>query len=447
MAGLLLAAASCPHPALAGKLYLMGGGYSDTNTDLFVNGLRRATGIDTATTPNLNSTANCSPDWATTRCPRIAVVTSASADTATGVDAFQNDLLTSSGAVSKRGYYNLFQTHGFSPRHVNVHIDNFSTAAFSGNALGNANIAAIQQADVVFFSGGDQAKIARAWFRNDGTDTPLAAALRARWNGGAGTVVVAGDSAGNHFMNSTMHGVGISYGYLYFGANLPSPTSVPNFATFGDTRDGTNALRYFDNGGTMRGIGFLPTTVLSDTHFDARSGRLGRLAAAMKSLNIRQGLGVDENTGVLVDTSANTARVFGDGTLTVIDNTNATNVTASTYKVNNLRVSLLTRGDSYNISTRTVTSSKTPISTRFYSGFYDSPDIFGPFETSKSLTRVVDQTASFNVGRAPRPSYSSGPGYPSSAGTLSIRFTRDASTRGFFSGGRYTVSGVKVDFE
>ena len=94
-----------------------------------------------------------------------------------------------------------------------------------------------------------------------------------------------------------------------------------------------------------------------------------------------------------------------------------------------------------------MTSSKTLISTRFYSGFYDSVDIFGPFETSKSLTRVVDQTSSFNVGRAPRPSYSSGPGYPSSAGTLSIRFTRDASTRGFFSGGRYTVSGVKVDFE
>jgi len=224
-------------------------------------------------------------------------------------------------------------------------------------------------------------------------------------------------------------------------------SSVPNFASFGDTRDGTSALRYFDNGGTMRGLGFLPTTLLSDTHFDARSGRLGRLAAAMKALNIRQGLGVDENTGVLVDTSANTARVFGGGTLTVIDSTSATNVTASSYKVNNLRVSLLTSGDSYNTSTRAATSSKSLISSRFYSGNHDSANIFAAFETSKTLTRVVDQADSFNLGSAPKPSYSCGPSYPSSAGTLTLRFTRDASTRGYFSAGRYTVEKVKVDFQ
>jgi hypothetical protein len=152
----------------------------------------------------------------------------------------------------------------------------------------------------------------------------VAAALRSRWNGGAGSVVMAGDSAGNHIMNATMHGVGISYGYLYFNADLPNPTPIASFATFGDTRDGTSALRYFDNGGTMKGLGFLPTTLLSDTHFDARSGRLGRLAAAMQDLGIKQGLGVDENTGVLVDTSASTAKVFGGGTLTVVDANAAT---------------------------------------------------------------------------------------------------------------------------
>jgi cyanophycinase len=429
-------------PAFAGKLYLMGGGYSDTNTDLFVNGLRKATGIDASFTPNINSVTNCGTDWATTRCPRILVVTSASASSAVGVDAFQNDLLNTNGSVSKRGYYNLFQTHGFAPKHLNLHIDNFTTAANSA-----ANVSLVQQADVVFFSGGDQAKIARSLFKDNGTDSPVAAALRTRWNGGAGSVVVAGDSAGNHILNSTMHGVGISYGYLYFGADLPNPTPIASFATFGDTRDGTNALRYFDNGGTMKGLGFLPTTLLSDTHFDARSGRLGRLAAAMRDLNIRQGLGVDENTGVLVDTATNTAQVFGGGTLTVIDSNSATVQAGTTYKVTNLRVSLLTSGDRWNTSTRTLTSSKAAISSRYYSGRYDSRDIFAAYETSKSLTRVVDQTDSVNLGSAPKPNYSSGPKYPSTAGTLRVRFTRDASTRGFFSGGRYSVDKVKVDFE
>ncbi|RVT87936.1 cyanophycinase [Inhella crocodyli] len=438
----LTASLATAFPAHAGKLFLSGGGYSDTNTDLFVNGLRKATGIDSATTPNLNSVSNCSTDWATTRCPRILVVTSASASSAVGVDAFQNDLLNTNGTVSKRGYYNLFQTHGFSPKHLNLHIDNYSSAAYS-----SANVALVNQADVVFFTGGDQAKIARSLFKDDGSDTPVAAALRARWNGGAGSVVVAGDSAGNHVLNATMHGVGISYGYLHFNANLPSPTPIASFATFGDTREGTAALRYYDNGGTMKGLGFLPTTLLSDTHFDARSGRLGRLAAAMQHLGIKQGLGVDENTGVLVDTTANTARVYGGGTLTVVDANAATRVTASSYKVSNLRVSLLSSGDSYNTSTRAVSSSKALIGTRYYSGYYDSADVFGPFETSKSLTRVVDQSSAYNVGSAPRPTYSSGPQYPTSAPTLKVRFTRDASSKGYYSAGKYTVEKVKVDFE
>jgi cyanophycinase len=437
---LMLAAGLLNQTAHAGKLYLMGGGYSDTNTDLFVNGLRKATGRDASFTPNINSTANCGTDWATTSCPRIVVITAASANAATGVDAFLNDL--GSGSSLKRGYYNLFQTHGFSPKHVNTHIDNYATGSYS-----SANVALINQADVVFFSGGDQAKIARSLFKDDGSDTPVAAAIRTRWNGGAGSLVLAGDSAGNHFMNATMHGVGISYGYLYFGADLPSPTPIASYATFGDTRDGTAALRYYDNGGTMKGLGALPTTLLSDTHFDSRSGRLGRLAAAMRDLNIKLGLGVDENTGVLVDTATNTAKVFGGGTLIVVDSNAATVQAATTFKVTNLRVSLLTAGDTFNTSTRTVTSTKSLISTRYYSGYYDSANIFGALETSKSLTRVVDQSGSYNLGSAPRPVYSSGPNYPTSAPTLKVRFTRDASTKGWYSGGKYSVEKVKVDFE
>lgn len=433
--------------AHAGKLYLMGGGYSDSNTDLFVNGLRKATGIDSAFTPNPASTANCGTDWATTRCPRIAVVTSAAASHAVGLDAFTNDLLNPNGSVAKRGYYNLFQTHGFSPRFISAHVDNHATHARAGTAEGNANIAVLQQADVVFFAGGDQAKHARTWLKDDGSDSELAATLRQRWNGGAGALVVAGDSAGNHLLNATMHGVGISYGYLYFGADLPAPTAVPDYLQFGDTREGTGALRYFENGGTMKGLGLLPTVLLSDTHFDKRSGRLGRLAAAMRALGIRQGLGVDENTGALVDPASSSVKVFGAGTLTVVDSHAATVQAASTYKVSGLRVSLLSSGDSYHYGARTLSSARPLIGTRYYGGHYDSANIFGALETSKSLTRVVDQTDSYNLGSAPRPSYSSGPQYPSSAPTLRLRFTRDASSKGYYGSGRYTVEKVRVDFE
>jgi len=429
--------------AQAGKIYLMGGGYSDSNTDLFVNGLRKASGRDLASTPNPASTSNCSSNWATTVCPRIAVVTSSKDGYAVGLDAFQNDLDNGNGTV-KRGYYNLFQTHGFSPKFISAHVDNYPTHAYNGNAAGNANIAVINQADVVWLAGGDQAKIARTWLRDNGADTPLLAALRVRWNANSANFVVGGDSAGNHAMNSLMHGGGVSYGYLYYKADLPTQT-VSQWQTFGDTRDGLSALRYEDNGAKLKGLSFLPASLLSDTHFDARSGRLGRLLAALRSMNISQGFGVDEDTGLLVDTTANTAKVYGSGPVIIADLSAASYPVGSYFKLSGARVSLLTAGDSYNYATRTVSSSKALIGTRYYSGHSDSSDVFAAFETSTLLTRVVDQTSSYNLGVAPAPFYSSAPFYPASAPSITLRFTRDATTRGHYSAGRYTAAKVRVD--
>ena len=432
-------------PASAGKLFLSGGAYDDANVDLFVNGLRKATGRDAGFTPNIASTANCGTNWATTACPRIAVVTAAKDSYATGLDAFQNDIPATSTSALKRGYYNLFQTHGFSPKFITAHVDNYGVHASASTPQGQANIAILNQADAVWFVGGDQAKIIRTFLTDSGADSGLAAALRARWSNGSGNIVIAGDSAGNHALNVKMHAAGVSYGYLYYGADLPS-TPVTGWQTLGDTRDGTTALRYLENGATMKALGFLPAGILSDTHFDSRSGRLGRLAAALRSLSVQQGFGVDENTGVVVDTSAQTATVFGANKLLIVD-TAAASVQAGTYyKVNGLRVSLLTPGDRYNYASKVVTSSKSAIGTAYYySSYYDSPDIFAALETSKSLTRVVDQTPTTNIGTAPVPVYSSGPAYPGGAPVIKLRFTRDATTKGYYGSGKYTVDKAKVD--
>jgi cyanophycinase len=442
-AALLLTLASLP--ATAGKLFLSGGAYDDANVDLFVNGLRKATGRDANFTPNLASTSNCGTNWATTACPRIAVITAAKDSYATGLDAFQNDIPATSTSSLKRGYYNLFQTHGFSPKFITAHVDNYGVHASASTPEGQANIAVINQADAVWFVGGDQAKIIRTLLTDSGADSGLAGALRARWNNGSGNIVIAGDSAGNHALNVKMHAAGVSYGYLYYGADLPS-TPVTGWQTLGDTRDGTTALRYLENGATMKGLGFLPAGILSDTHFDSRSGRLGRLAAALRSLSVQQGFGVDENTGVVVDTAAQTATVYGTNKLLIVDTAAASVQVGTYYKVNGLRVSLLTPGDRYNYSSKVVTSSKTAIgSSYYYSSYYDSADIFAALETSKSITRVVDQTPATNVGTAPVPVYSSGPSYPSGAPVIKLRFTRDATTKGYYAGGKYTVDKVKVD--
>ncbi|MBI3347242.1 MAG: hypothetical protein HY020_08535 [Burkholderiales bacterium] len=441
---LCVALAGLALPAAAGKLFLSGGAYEDANTDLFVNGLRKATGRDAGFTPNINSTNNCGTNWATTACPRIAVITAAKDSYATGLDAFQNDILASGSTPLKRGYYNLFQTHGFAPKFITAHVDNYAVHSSAGTPEGQANIAILNQADAVWFVGGDQAKIIRTLLTDSGTDSGLAAALRSRWNNGGGSIVIAGDSAGNHALNVKMHAAGVSYGYLYYGADLPD-TPVTGWQTLGDTRDGTAALRYLENGATMKGLGFLPAGILSDTHFDSRSGRLGRLAAALRDLGVQQGFGVDENTGVVVDTAALTATVYGANKLLIVDTAAASVQTGTYYKVNGLRVSLLTPGDRYSYASKTVTSSKAAIGSAYYSSYYDSADIFAALETSKSLTRLVDQTPTTNIGTAPVPVYSSGPTYPSGSPAIKLRFTRDATTRGYYGGGRYTVDKAKVD--
>lgn len=439
----LLAAASLP--AAAGKLFLSGGAYEDANTDLFVNGLRKATGRDTGFTPNINSTSNCGNNWATTACPRIAVITAAKDSYATGLDAFNNDIPASGSMPLKRGYYNLFQTHGFSPKFITAHVDNYGVHTSSSTPEGQANIAILNQADAVWFVGGDQAKIIRTLLTDSGADTALAAALRSRWSNGGGSIVIAGDSAGNHALNVNMHAAGVSYGYLYYGADLPA-TPVTGWQTLGDTRDGVTALRYLENGATMKALGYLPAGILSDTHFDSRSGRLGRLAAALRDLGVAQGFGVDENTGVVVDTSAQTATVYGANKLLVVDTAGASVQTGSYYKVNGLRVSLLTPGDKYNWSSKAVTSSKSAIGTAYYySSAYNSADIFAALETSKSLTRTVDQTPTVNIGTAPVPVYGSGPSYPGGSPVIHLRFTRDGSSKGYYGSGKYTVDKVKVD--
>lgn len=432
-------------PATAGKLFLSGGAYEDANTDLFVNGLRKATGRDAGFTPNINSTSNCGTNWATTWCPRIAVITAAKDSYATGLDAFQNDIPASGSSPLKRGYYNLFQTHGFSPKFITAHVDNYGVHSSASTPEGQANIAIINQADAVWFAGGDQAKIIRTLLTDNGNDSGLAAALRSRWSNGGGNIVIAGDSAGNHALNVKMHAAGVSYGYLYYGADLPD-TAVTGWQTLGDTRDGLSALRYLENGATMKALGYLPAGILSDTHFDTRSGRLGRLAAALRDLGVQQGFGVDENTAFLVDTSAQTATVYGANKVIVIDTAGASVQTGTYYKVNGLRVSLLTPGDRYNYSSKAVTSSKSSIGTGYYYGSaYNSADVFAALETSKSLTRAVDQTPTTNVGTAPVPVYSTGPSYPSGAPVIHLRFTRDATSKGYYSSGRYTVDKVKVD--
>ncbi|EKQ66903.1 cyanophycinase [Leptolyngbyaceae cyanobacterium JSC-12] len=146
-----------------------------------------------------------------------------------------------------------------------------------------SNIHIIEQATGIFFTGGDQSKIV-----DNIKGTPLDKAIHKRYAQGA---VVGGTSAGAAMMPDEM---------IVGGASVSNPS--------------VDAVELGP------GMGFLPGIVV-DQHF-AQRGRLGRLLAALVLQPAVLGLGIDEDTGIIVN--GDEFQVVGSGAVTVVDETEAT---------------------------------------------------------------------------------------------------------------------------
>jgi cyanophycinase len=130
----------------------------------------------------------------------------------------------------------------------------------------------------VFFSGGDQQRLSETV---RGTKTE--GVIRSIWNRGG---VIAGTSAGASVMSDTM---------MASGASETTPTEGgPEFGA---------------------GLGLL-SGVLIDQHF-AERGRIGRLATAVKARRDLLGIGIDEDTAIVVADAH--ARIIGAGGVYVLD--------------------------------------------------------------------------------------------------------------------------------
>jgi cyanophycinase len=141
-----------------------------------------------------------------------------------------------------------------------------------------ATVAALAAATGVFFTGGDQRRLTTI-LGGTRADTLLQSLV------GAGTVVLAGTSAGAAIMSGTM----------IVGGEGPGVT--------------TASVQ------TGPGLEFLPG-VLIDMHF-AERGRLNRLLSAVALYPHELGLGIDEDTAILAD--GDRFEVLGSGSVTVID--------------------------------------------------------------------------------------------------------------------------------
>lgn len=186
-------------------------------------------------------------------------------------------------------------------------------------------LAVLDGAAGVFFSGGDQLRIS-----SQIGDTPIEKAIREIWRRGG---VLAGTSAGASVMSDTMMVRGSSAETHRIGDLQMAP-----------------------------GLG-LVRDVIIDQHF-AERGRIGRLLGAVAQSPRVLGLGVDEDTALILEGEDFT--VIGSGGVYVVD---AEGVTASNIaeaksdralSILDVRLHVLADGDGFNLKTRRPHGQPTP---------------------------------------------------------------------------------------
>ncbi len=286
---------------------------------------------------------------------------------------------------------------------------------WASNASDPAEIAKIERAGGIWFTGGDQSRIVATLVAGDGSDTPLLAAIRKRLAAGA---VVGGTSAGAAIMSGSMILQGDSLAAL-----LPAPAGEP--------------LK------VGRGLGFFPRGIV-DQHFDARA-RLGRLSVALATLPVaeRMGYGIDENTALIVDLARGTAKAVGAGYVTLIDARTATYIGGKRLSAEGLSLGVASGGDVIDLADQTVTPAayKKPTIGREYNNTstLDGGGMAVPGGGTAATIGgdLIDNRAATRIDRL---SFSGGRG-------VVYRFAKRSSSRGWWGRdadgiARYAVEGI-----
>ena len=180
----------------------------------------------------------------------------------------------------------------------------------------------LEKCNCILFSGGDQLRLCSILGGTDFLDVAQSKYQDEHF-------ILAGTSAGAAAMSNTM---------IYGG----------------------EAERAFMKGEVALSIGFgFLKDVIVDTHFDAR-GRFGRLVQAIAAQPGAVGLGLDEDTGVIVEKGTK-LRAIGSSSVVVIDGSYISNNNIADIRqgmplsVGNIHVHVLTNSDIFDLHTREFT--------------------------------------------------------------------------------------------
>jgi cyanophycinase len=186
------------------------------------------------------------------------------------------------------------------------------------SAFDAAHVAAVKGTSLIFFTGGDQLEITT---KIGGTE--LCDSIQEAFQRG---MAIAGTSAGASVMSETM----------LIGAG---------------SGKGSSSLAYR----MAAGLGFLRNVVI-DQHF-AQRGRIGRLLSAVARNPRILGIGIDENTAIVVNGSH--FEVIGQNSVYVVDGRGVTATNLSneeepmSMSIYNVRMHVLNCGDCFDLGSRT----------------------------------------------------------------------------------------------
>ncbi len=300
----------CQPPPIKGNLVIVGGGLEADNKSIFQQLISLAGGPEKAT---------------------FAIIPSAGGTPVQSFVYFKNILIS----------------YGLKPENIHLIpvavVDDDSTKDINesewkdnGNDPRLAEV--VSKCSAVWFTGGDQLRTTKTLFHPDGSQTPV---LKAVWDVYRSGGVIGGTSAGAAIMSEIMIGGGTSIAALSHG--------IITDYTGDDFPEDNGAL-------VTKGLGFFPCGLV-DQHFLVRA-RIGRLATVLmnETKSGKLGFGVDENTALIYNGPQNTIRVAGVSGVTILNKADARiSYKQSQPLIENISLTYLEEGDSYDAATGIVT--------------------------------------------------------------------------------------------
>nr|WP_316640481.1 cyanophycinase [uncultured Roseateles sp.] len=290
-----------------------------------------------------------------------------------------------------------------------------------------ALVAKVRAATGIYFAGGAQERITQALLDESGQPTPV---LQAVWEVYRAGGVVAGSSAGAAIMSTQM---------------------------FRDPPDVLNVLKQglVEGKDMAPGLGFFGPGVFVDQHF-LRRGRFGRMLPLMLAKGYTLGVGVDENSAVVLQ--GDTLEVIGHKGALLVDLVQASSdKQQADFNLRNARLSYLERGDRYQLASRQVLPSPAklaesridPNAADFKPDNSDAlyyPDILGDTAVSNLMSALIDNPQreviglAFGAPNSPRPELG-----------FEFRFRKGPDSLGYYSGSNgiedYTVINIYLDVQ